>query len=174
MKGQISIDYYIALIIFIFFVVYFLFQISNLVPNFLGQMEEQRMRSEAYQISELLVNDIGSPPDWNTLVPDKTAQIKRIGLSDQTRNKTNLLSSPKIKALDGICLNETLGQHFLRSAIDTDLQFSVFLINKSSGGAEFSCQPAASNLRGFSVITKRVVAFDNGNFGELTLQLWRP
>ena len=67
MKGQISIDYYVSLIIFIFFVVYFLFQITNLVPVFIGQMEEQRMRSETYQISELLINLETADAFWTAI-----------------------------------------------------------------------------------------------------------
>ena len=57
MKGQISIDYIIAIVIFIFFVIYFLFEITNIVPKFIGQIEEQEIRSKAYQISEILIND---------------------------------------------------------------------------------------------------------------------
>lgn len=168
MKGQISIDYYVALIIFIFFVVYLLFQISNLVPNFIGQLEEQRIRSETYQMSELLLNDAGSPANWNTLAP---GQINRIGLSDQNRNKTNLLSVAKIAALNALCADQ--GQQFLRSKLATDLQFSVFVIDRTDGSTDLICQPANPSLRGFAVTTKRVVAFDDGRFGELTLQVWK-
>lgn len=168
MKGQISIDYYVALIIFIFFVVYLLFQISNLVPNFVGQLEEQRIRSETYQMSELLSNDAGSPANWETLAP---GQINRIGLSDQNRNKTNLLSVAKIAALNTLCANQ--GQQFLRSKLATDLQFSVFVIDRTDGSTDLVCQPENPSLRGFAVTTKRVVAFDDGRFGELTLQVWK-
>lgn len=172
MKGQMSIDYYVALIIFIFFVIYFLFQVSNIVPNFIGEMEEQRMRAEAYQFSELLVNGVGSPPDWDTLVPAQTGGIGRVGLSDQSRNKTNLLSVAKINALDELCSTE--GQQFLRSRIETDLQLSVFLVDRTDGSVDISCSPVTPNLRGFSVTTRRIVAFDDNRFGELTLQVWKP
>ncbi len=172
MKGQISIDYYVALIIFIFFVVYFLFQISNLVPQFIGQMEEQRMRSEAYQLSELLVNDIGRPSNWNALVPSSTGQIERVGLSDQSRNKTNLVSAAKVAALNSLCASQ--GQQFLRTKLVTDLQFSVFVVDRTDGSTDVDCEPVTPNLRGFSVTTRRVVAFNDGRFGELTIQVWKP
>lgn len=171
MKGQISIDYYLSLIVFIFFVVYFLFQTSNLVPTFINQMEEQRIRSEAYQMSELLINYAGSPSDWNTLVPDNTDQIDGIGLLDQNRNKVNVVSSAKVAALNTICSNQ--GQEFLRSKINTDLQFSLFLVDRTDGSTDLGCSPAVGNLRGFSVTERRIVAFDDNRFGELALQVWR-
>lgn len=176
MKGQISIDYYIALIIFIFFVVYFLFRVSNLVPDFIGRMEEQRMRSEVYQFSELLANDFGNPPNWETLSP---GSIKRIGLSDQSRNKTNLLSVAKVAALNSLCASQ--GQSFLKSKIVTDLEFSVFLIDRTDSSVDLSCSGPDTNAttgeplsRSFTVTTKRVVALNDGRFGELAVQMWRP
>lgn len=172
MKGQISIDYYISLIIFIFFVVYFLFQTSTLVPIFIGQMEEHRIRAESFQLSELLVNDIGSPSNWNTLVPNQTDQIARIGLSDQSKSKTNLVSSSKVSALNTIC-SISDGQELLRSKLDTDLQLTVFVIDRTDDSIDVNCEPELPS-KGFLATTKRVIAFDDGRFGELAIRVWRP
>ena len=178
MKGQISFDYYVSLIIFVFFAVYFLFQITNLVPNFVGLMEEQRIRSEAYQISELLINDVGNPNDWDSLVPGSESSINRIGMSDETRNSTNLLAISKINDLESVCT--TQGHEFLRSRMGTDLQFSVFVIDRTDDSVLLDCLPPNVNtttgepfLRGFSVSASRIVAFDDGNYGELRLQVWK-
>lgn len=177
MKGQVSLDYYVALVVFIFFVVYFLFQVVNLVPNFLGLMEEQRMRSEAYQVSELLVNDVGSPANWDDEL--SLSNINRIGLSDENQDVTNLLSVSKINRLDSLCESE--GQEFLRQKIQTDLQFSVFVIDRTDDSVRLDCLPPDTNtttgaplLRGFAVTMSRVVAFSDGDFGELKVQMWRP
>lgn len=171
MKGQISFDYYIAIIAFIFFVVYFLFQITNLVPNFLAQMEEQRMRLEAYQVSEILINDVGSPENWVGL---PMSSINRIGLSDYVRDETNLISLAKVADLNTKCV---AGAHTeLREKLDTDLQFSLFVIDRSDGTPLLSCipPPAEQSLRGLAVTSSRTVAFDDGSYGELTVQMWRP
>jgi len=172
MKGQISIDYYVALIIFIFFVVYFLFQTTNLVPVFVNQMEEQRMRSETYQMSELLVNHAGVPANWDLLLPNNIGQIQRIGLLDQTTNKTNRISVAKVASLDFIC--DTQGQQFLRSRMMTDLEFSVIIVDRTDGSTELDCVSNTTNSRGFLVTTRRVVALDDGRYGELTMQVWIP
>jgi len=168
-KGQVSIEYFVSLIIFIFFVVYFLFQMSNLVPEFIGEMEVQRIRSEAYQMSEILVNHPGVPANWNSL---PYSQISVFGLSNHVLNKTNLISAPKIGALSSIC--SSMGQQALRSKMDTDLEFSALIVNRVNGSLMLDCSAPRNNTRGFSVTVRRTVAFDSGGYGDLTLQVWRP
>lgn len=176
MKGQISIDYYVSIAVFIFFIVYFLFQISNIVPTFKGQMEEQRMRLEAYQISEVLANDGGKPLQWAW---QPIGNIERIGLSDHMANKTNLLNVSKIAALDELC--ESQGQQFLKTRMGTDLDFSVFVIDRRNNTVMLDCLPPDTNattgaplLRGTSITAARMVAFNNNDFGEIKVQVWRP
>lgn len=179
MKGQISIDYYVSLIIFIFFVVYFLYQMSNLVPAFNSQLEDQRVRSEAYQMSELLVNDAGSPANWNALVPNGTANISRIGLLDQSANETNLVSTAKMAALNSLCASQ--GQQLVRSLMGTDLEFSVFVVDRTNGTVDVSCTGPDANSttgqplrRAVSVTQKRTFAFSDSHFGDMTMQVWKP
>ena len=168
-KGQLSIEYFVAMIIFIFFVVYFLFQISNLVPEFTGEMEVQRIRSEAYQISEIIINSPGMPTNWNTLPYQQTVLF---GLSNQTFNKTNLLSSSKMASMGSTCAS--LGQQAIRSKLYTDLEMSMLIVDRTDGTPRLDCSAPRNDTRGFSVTVKRIVAFDDGRFGDLTLQMWRP
>lgn len=168
-KGQASIEYFVSLIIFIFFVVYFLFQMSNLVPEFVGEMESQRVRSEAYQMSEILVNHPGVPANWNSL---PYSQVTVFGLSSHALNKTNLLSASKMGALGSTC--SSLGQQAIRSKFDTDLEFSMLVVNRVNGSLMLDCNAPRNNTRGFSVTVRRTVAFDDGGYGDLTLQVWRP
>lgn len=169
-KGQISIDYIVAIIAFFFFAIYFLYEVSNVVPRYVQQIEEQRIRSEAYQMSELVMNDAGRPLNWNQVPVN---QIVRMGLSESaTANKTNLMSAAKAVALNNICA--TQGHAFVRTMMRTDLQFSLFLVDRTNGTTYMSCSPASTVNRGFSATVKRVGAMDNGNFAELTVQAWRP
>lgn len=168
-KGQLSIEYFVAMIIFIFFVVYFLFQMSNLVPEFTGEMEGQRIRSEAYQMSEILINSPGIPANWNTLPYSQTVLF---GLSNQTLNKTNLLSSAKMASIGSTCAS--LGQQSIRSKMYTDLEMSMLIVDRTDGSPRLDCSAPRNNTRGFSVTVRRIVAFDDGRFGDLTLQVWRP
>jgi hypothetical protein len=168
-KGQLSIEYFVAMIIFIFFVVYFLFQMSNLVPEFTGEMESQRIRSEAYQISEIMINGPGMPANWNTLPYSQTVLF---GLSNEMLNKTNLLSSSKISSMNSTCTS--LGQQAIKSKIYTDLEMSMLIVDRTDGTPRLDCNAPKNNTRGFSVTVRRIVAFDDGKFGDLTLQMWRP
>ncbi len=168
MKGQMSIDYIIAIVIFFFFVVYFLWQVTNVIPRYLQQIEEQRIRSEAYQISELILNDAGQPNNWDQLA---YSQIVRIGLSDHNIQKTNVINAAKAAALNTFC--STQGQQALRTMMRTDLQFSIFLVDRGDGTTYVTCSPASTVNRGFSATIKRVTAMDNNRFAELTVQTWR-
>jgi hypothetical protein len=168
-KGQTSIEYVVSIMLFIFFVVYFLFQMSNLVPEFLSEMEAQRIRSESYQMSEIFVNHPGVPSNWNSL---PYSQVTVFGLSNHILNKTNLLSTAKISSLRSIC--SSLGQQAVRSKLDTDLEFSIIVVNRVNGTVMLDCNAPRNNTRGFSSTVRRTVAFDDGNYGDLTLQVWRP
>jgi hypothetical protein len=68
MKGQFSVEYIVSMTIFIGFVTYIIFSIWRFIPNYLSELRNERIRSEAYQISELLINDPGEPMDWNKVV----------------------------------------------------------------------------------------------------------
>lgn len=65
MKGQISfVEYLAALTIFITSVLYIAFQLISFIPQYLNQVNDERVRIDAYQISELLANDPGNPINW--------------------------------------------------------------------------------------------------------------
>lgn len=65
MKGQISfVEYLAALSVFIASIVFIAYQIINFVPAYLKAANDERIRINAYQISELLINDPGNPVDW--------------------------------------------------------------------------------------------------------------
>lgn len=178
MRGQISIDYYAAVIIFVIIVVYFVFQIMNIVPRFISQMEHERMRSESYQISEILVNDAGLPIDWNNLVLSNPSAIQRIGFSDQTSSMTNVMSSAKADALNTLC--STQGQEFVRSKLNTEFQFSLVVLNRDTDMTVINCLGPSTDVdgrpttRGFVATTTRVFSFANGEIGHMTLEVWKP
>lgn len=170
MKGQFSIDFYISFIFFIMFVIYLFFQISKIIPNYLNEVNVQTLRSEAYQISELLINDLGEPKDWNILPEDQRNKIKRIGLLDETQNKTNLISQTKATALNTIC-NSADGYEMIKSKIATDYQFSLILINRVNNETLINCFVSGAMTKPIRVDMRRIVAFDN-SYGELILQMW--
>jgi len=170
MKAQISfVEFLTSMIIFIAFVGYFSIQILMFVPNYINQIKSERLRSEAFQISELLINDPGQPLDWNL----NFANAKRIGFSDQLSNKTNLLSGAKISVFNTKC-QENYGN--VKNLMGIDHDFSLILIDANTGGLEIrNCRPATATIRQVNTTIRRVVAYDDGGvvkYGELILQVW--
>ncbi len=166
-KAQFSLEYYISLLTFVIFVTYLLFQIQVLTPAHLRETKIQILRLEAFQVSELLLNDGGEPSNWH-LQPD--ANIKRIGLS--SLSSQNLLSVAKIVALDAKCKNS--GFVSLYNWLGMQNQF--YLTIRDSDGTlvntEKNCPPSSEIGTQAAVVMTRVVTFDSGKTGNLTLTVW--
>jgi hypothetical protein len=162
MKAQLSVEYYVSLTIFILFVGYIFFQLILRSPQFITEVENERLRSESYQVSELLINDPGQPIDWNQ------ANVKRIGLSSNL-NMTNLLSIEKISSLQSICNSD---YEKIRKSLGTEYFISIDLVNMTSGEKLIACTSPISVTKKTKISITRIVALDSKNFGELTLQMW--
>ena len=171
MRGQISVDYYVSVILFISFVIYILFQLTRFLPTYINAVQDQRIRVEAYQISELLMNDPGVPVDWENLSEDNLGQIQRIGLSDGSQNKTNLVNIKKVRSLNTTCASVN-GYNILRGTMGTEYFFSIIMIDKSNGELLVSCSPPEQFVRATKVDFRRVFSMGSNDYGELILQLW--
>jgi hypothetical protein len=173
-----SVDFYVALVVFIVIVVYFLFQISTIVPTFINQIEEQRMMSEAYQVSEILLNDIGQPKNWDTL---PIGQISRFGMSDHNANKTNLIAISKANSLNFLCLGEQGYKDVKHRMGMREFNFSVFVTNRQTGSIEVTCfNPSEIEVstglpkrKGFTATANRILAFNDGTYGDMKVQVWK-
>jgi hypothetical protein len=168
MKAQISfVEYLVAFTIFVGFFGYFYIQVLKFVPEYLNQIRTQRIRSEAYQISELLVNDPGDPINWHLV-----GTVRRLGLSDETKNLTNFLSLSKINAIgDGTNLCKP-GYENVKKWLASDSDFSIIFTRKSPSEATLiNCRPSVTGVKAVNVTVRRIVFFGSG-YGELIVQMW--
>lgn len=169
MKAQISfVEYLVAFVIFITFVGYFALQILKFVPEYLNQIRSERVRAEAYQISEILVNDPGYPISWNI------GNVQRLGLSDETKNLTNFLSANKINAVGDEMNPCKPGYDNIKKWLAAyDFDFSITLTRKSSTTEAIliNCRPLATAARATNTTIRRTFSFDSG-YGELIVQMW--
>jgi len=167
MKAQISfVEFLTSIIIFITFVGYFSLQILIFIPSYINEIKGEGLRSEAFQVSELLINDPGQPLDWNI----NFANAKRIGLLDQTQNKTNLLSGSKISAFNSSCQQN---YDNVKNLMGIDNDFSLIMISGSE--TKISCSPPVTITRQIQTVIRRLIAYDDGGtikYGELILQMW--
>ena len=167
MKGQISfVEYLAALTIFITSVLYIAFQLINFAPKYLNEVNDERIRLDAYQISELLANDPGNPINWYA-----SSTILRMGLSSETANKTNFLSLQKINAFDNYC-NANGGYDNVKKNISSIGNFAVLLFNRTanSGNLLINCQPNLPFSSPINTTVRRIMSIDSNDIGELIVQ----
>jgi hypothetical protein len=168
MKGQLSMEVIVCMAVFIIFVSYLFFQILGIKPFYIQQIKAERIRAEAYQISELLINDPGEPIDWTT------TNVKRIGLLDHAYNLTNLISWLKVGNLSSLCSSN---YEVVREKIGVkDYQFSI-IVNKTDGGVPVLCYPPPQTIRGgfLNFTIERVVGINTGNNivpGKVIVGVW--
>lgn len=67
MKGQLTFEQIISLVVFVSLVSYILYSVFSYIPAYLRQIRNEELKSEAYQISEMLINDPGDPPNWEKM-----------------------------------------------------------------------------------------------------------
>ncbi|MEM5836434.1 MAG: hypothetical protein QXR09_02905 [Candidatus Aenigmatarchaeota archaeon] len=170
MKAQISfVEFLTSITIFLGFTVYIAFQISTFIPNYLNEIKAERMRCEAFQLSELLINDPGDPVNWYLT---NFNNVKRLGLLDETKNRTNFLSENKILAFEGNC---SKNYQEVKRKLELDYDFSLILKDGKSGEIKINCYPSATIKRYTNTTIRRIVAYEkNGeiSYGEMLLQVW--
>lgn len=167
-KGQFSVEYFVVLILFLSFSLYFAFRLLDFYPKYLENVEEEILRSDSYRLSEILVSDDGYPLDWEDYgAHGGTSYIKRIGLSDQSMNASNYLSLSKITQMGVLCSSD---YEKVKSLLG--IQHDFLMMVEDTGGS-LSMQCGASDLGEIAAAVTRVVAFNNGDYGKVTLYMGR-
>jgi hypothetical protein len=161
-KGQFNVEYFVVLTVFLMISVYFAFRLLEFYPEYLKNVKEEILRSDAYRLSEMLVNDDGEPSGWTVLPTDS---IKRIGLSHSLYNQSNLLDTAKMAALENKCRTE---YSKVRSLVGAAHDF--YITTESTDGTVYNCGslPAAESI----AVIRRVFAFQDGDYGKMTLYMW--
>jgi len=166
MKGQISfVEYLAALSVFITSVIFIAYQLIYFVPQYLNEVNDERVRINAFQISELLINDPGNPINWYAAPP-----ILRLGLSNESANRTNYLSFTKINSFNNLC-NAQDGYNTVKNLVGSSENFTVILYDLSNlGPSLIVCEPPISYSSLINTSVTRIVTIDSGDVGELIVQ----
>jgi len=164
MKGQISIEYLIALSIFIGLISYiYLKYVGNISP-FIEDVIKEEKRAEAFQIANILVNDPGEPVNWNANPP-----IQRIGLANESTNMTNCITRAKINALPSVCQN-------LNNLLSIERPFNVLIfdVDLSNNGRRTllaSCMSPVLRIDQINATVRRYAVYDGGRIAEIIVQV---
>jgi len=160
-KLQIGFEQISSLLLFVTSVTYLVYLLLSYYPSYISEMKKQSLLVEAYQISEILVNDVGEPANWYSL---QINQIKRIGLLNESINRTNVVSITKARVLDTICnSNYQIFKQLL------DLKNDINLIAYIGSNVLVNCtRPVGERVAKIN----RIISFDNGSYGELIIWLY--
>jgi hypothetical protein len=158
MKLQVGFEQFAALSLFVFSISFLISQLLSYYPTYINEVKRQTLLSEAYQISELLVNDAGYPINWNS------TNVTRIGLLNESLNKPNVVSV--LKVLNASYLCNTNYSKFKQSLdLKNDINFVVYL----EGNLIANCSHPLGEK---AVKISRIISFDNRSYGELIIWLY--
>jgi hypothetical protein len=160
-NGLFNVEYLTVLVLFMVFSTYFVFRMLDQKPAYLAEVQREIFRAESYRLSEMLVDDAGEPANWNG------GNVKRVGLSDETKNVTNLLNETKLSKMKQLCTGAA-GYANVKSLVGAQHDFSLEYINSS--GAFDICNPCVTCDVKASIT--RFVAFSTDNYGKMILQMW--
>ncbi len=166
-KAQLTIQYLASFIFFVGLVILIYLSYSTNIPRFVDEVNKENTRSKAYQLSEILLNDLGHPINWDDFLVTKN-QIKRIGLSDYNTNKTNLILWSKIEKLNQFDCNTEFKDVQNRFALNNS--FSIFIFNITENGNRdllFSCSSPSFPKTGINATLRRITALNNSGKIEL-------
>ncbi len=169
LKGQLTIQYLASFIFFIGLIVYIYFAYSTNLPLFVEEVRKEDVRSKAFQLSEILLNDPGHPKDWwNEPNPDN---IIRTGLSDEFSNEPNLISINKVNRLSSLCSSDF---DDVQQKLALSKPFSIYVFNISQTTGErgtplIGCISPDFPKTSINATIKRITALNNTETGELEL-----
>lgn len=172
MKGQLTIQYLASFIFFIGLIVYVYFAYSANIPRFVQEVDKEDLRSKAYQLSEVLVNDPGHPINWDG------DSVDRIGFSDHHSNKKNLISKSKIDGFNN-AFNCDTDFEDVQKKLALNESFSILIFNITDDGRRespplLSCISPTFPTRVINATVKRITAWnDSGTIklAELVVQM---
>jgi hypothetical protein len=158
MKTQVGFEQFAALSIFVVSVLFLIYELISYYPNYINEIKRQALLVEAYQISELLINDVGEPANWNKF------NVKRIGLLDESLNITNVVSILKVSYANDIC-NSDYNRFKTLLDLKNDINFVVYL----EGNLIANCSKAVGEK-----IAKmnRIISFSNKSYGEIIIWVY--
>lgn len=162
MKAQINYETLVSLTLFVSAIIYLIYEMVTFYPSYAKDLNKEVLYAEAYQISQILINDAGEPRDWFNSI----STARRIGLLNESYNTLNLLSLRKV-----ITFNSTCNSNYplVKSLIGARYNFGVIL-RLSNGTIILNCGSAIGEN---AMKISRVVSLDDHrSYGELIIWVY--
>ncbi|MFB6075670.1 MAG: hypothetical protein ABEK17_00860 [Candidatus Aenigmatarchaeota archaeon] len=162
MKGQVNIQYLIALVLFIGLIWYLTFQVTSTIPKFKVESQRNILNTKAYRLTEIMVKTDGIPENWDS------SNVKSIGLAESP----NVLNSTKVGRFRSLCDN-SYGKviDMFRSSYEENA-ISDFHFSLKMGGAGFECGRRIPKQASTTVVSVKRRVIYNGVLRTLKLTVW--
>ena len=84
MKGQIRVEFIFGIVIFIIIIFLVVTQTNTLYSSLLGDSRKDALKAKAINVVDILVEDTGDPPNWDTMAQSNPGSVSRVGLAYQS------------------------------------------------------------------------------------------
>jgi ABC-type transport system involved in Fe-S cluster assembly fused permease/ATPase subunit len=136
MKGQINLEFILSVLVFLSVMSFITIQIINSVSEVRRDLAVEDIKSSAFQISNILMFDKGSPENWDA------TNVKRIGLKADFYS----LDAGKVNSLNALCSGGNGYKKFV-SIVNLGLSEDIYLnISTLSGKTLAFCAPPVESL----------------------------
>lgn len=149
-KGVLDIEFVLSVFLFLGTVSFITILIGRESVSLQNSAITDNMKSESYQISQLLMFNEGNPKTWESAAK---SDIKRIGLSS---GQDYVLNEAKLAKLQQLCAGD---YNFVSGMLTT---FNINITVKDDGGEVlYKCMPSFETLRRPKFITERTALLNN-------------
>jgi hypothetical protein len=161
MLGQIRIEFIFSVIVFTVIIFFIITQTNTLFSSLLVDSKSDTLKTKASNVIQILVEDKGDPPNWDTIAQTNPNGVKRVGLAYNPYN----LSKTKILNLSYNCSGSDPYKNILWNFNLNAYKIRIF----NSTHQILSCGLRTSEPG--AVMETRYVFIDGG-YGKLILELW--
>lgn len=159
MKGILDIEFVLSVFLFLGTISFVTVLIGRESVALQNSAITDNMKSESYQISQILMFDRGSPADWENGAKEN---IKRIGLSS---GEDYSLDADKLNRIDELCGSD---YNFVNGMLT---KFHVNMTIKGTNGEVlYSCGPSFETAKRPKFVTERKALLSN-EVVEMTVTL---
>lgn len=157
-KGQVTVEYLIALLVFSSILIFLVFQVTRTIPEYTSASREDIIESKAFRVSEVMVTTPGSSdsgsPIWDS------SNVAMVGLAISPNN----IDYGKLSEFNKTCF-ERYERSKTAMGIETDYTFRF-----TNSTTSFSCGKR-SPVGVTKAVIERYVAM-NDQWGKITLEVW--
>lgn len=164
MKGVINIEFFLSVAVFISTIFFLILNIANSIPQFHNEAFLSSIRATAFDVSQIVLLDEGSPKNWAVL--PLIQMVNRFGLSTSEKY---VLSEAKIIRLATFCATD---YNSVRNIIvgDPNLIVIINITNIETNNNILYCSPTAASLVFPKSSVKRYAVLDT-NRNRISIQV---